>query len=64
MIFQPTDEVELPSGGLRMVQESIMDRFRISQVFGRHSAPGIDVRKFAICDGQIMASQEDFDREG
>lgn len=61
LIFQPAEEVELPSGGLRMVQEGIMDRFGISQVFGMHNSPGIDVGKFGISDGPIMASQDDFD---
>lgn len=61
LIFQPAEEVELPSGGLRMVQEGIMDRFGISQVFGLHNSPGIEVGKFGICDGPVMASQDDFD---
>ncbi|WP_407151127.1 M20 aminoacylase family protein [Bradyrhizobium sp. ORS 86] len=61
LIFQPAEEVELPSGGLRMVQEGIMDRFGISQVFGMHNSPSVEVGKFAICDGPIMASQDDFD---
>lgn len=61
LIFQPAEEVELPSGGLRMVQEGIMERFGISQVFGMHNAPGTEVGKFSICDGPIMASQDDFD---
>lgn len=61
LIFQPAEEVELPSGGLTMVQEGIMDRFDISQVFGMHNAPGTEVGKFSICDGPIMASQDDFD---
>lgn len=61
LIFQPAEEIELPSGGLKMVQEGIMDRFGISQVFGMHNAPGMDVGKFGICDGPIMGSQDDFD---
>lgn len=61
LIFQPAEEVELPSGGLRMVQEGIMDRFGISQVFGMHIQPGIEVGKFGICRGSIMGSQDDFD---
>ncbi|WP_407151101.1 M20 aminoacylase family protein [Bradyrhizobium sp. ORS 86] len=61
LIFQPAEEVGLPSGGLRMVQEGIMDRFGIHQVFGMHNLPGIEVGKFGICDGPIMASQDDFD---
>lgn len=61
LIFQPAEEVELPSGGLRMVQEGIMDRFGISKVFGMHNSPSIEIGKFGICDGPIMASQDDFD---
>lgn len=61
LIFQPAEEVELPSGGLRMVQEGIMDRFGISQVFGMHNMPGMEIGKFGICDGPIMGSQDDFD---
>ncbi|RVB72060.1 MULTISPECIES: M20 aminoacylase family protein [unclassified Mesorhizobium] len=61
LIFQPAEEVELPSGGLRMVQAGIMDRFGVSQVFGMHNMPGMELGKFSICDGQIMGSQDDFD---
>lgn len=59
-IFQPAEEV-LPSGALRMVREGVMDRFGISQVFGMHNAPGIDIGKFGICYGPILASLDEFD---
>ncbi|MER8724833.1 M20 aminoacylase family protein [Mesorhizobium sp. M1027] len=61
LIFQPAEEIELPSGGLKMVQEGIMDRFSISQVFGMHNKPGMEIGRFGICDGPIMGSQDDFD---
>ncbi|AJD43866.1 amidohydrolase [Rhizobium sp. SEMIA 4085] len=61
LIFQPAEEVELPSGALKMVQEGIMDRFGISKVFGMHITPGVDIGKFSICPGPIMGSQDDFD---
>ncbi|MDX8522752.1 M20 aminoacylase family protein [Mesorhizobium dulcispinae] len=61
LIFQPAEEPEFPTGGYKMVQEGIMDRFGISQVYGMHTAPGIEIGKFAICDGPIMGSQDDFD---
>ncbi|PTE06343.1 M20 aminoacylase family protein [Mesorhizobium helmanticense] len=60
-IFQPAEEVELPSGGFKMVEDGFLDRFGISQVFGMHNWPGIDVGNFAICAGPMMASQDDFD---
>lgn len=59
LIFQPAEEDGL--GGQRMVEQGIMDRFCISQVFGMHNRPGMEVGKFGICDGPIMASQDDFD---
>jgi amidohydrolase len=59
LIFQPAEEGAL--GGQRMVQEGIMDRYNISQVFGMHNMPGIEVGKFGICDGPIMAAIDEFD---
>jgi hippurate hydrolase len=61
LIFQPAEEVELPSGGFKMVEDGFLDRFGISKVFGMHNWPGIEVGKFAICAGSMMASQDDFD---
>ncbi|WP_027527322.1 M20 aminoacylase family protein [Bradyrhizobium sp. Ec3.3] len=59
LIFQPAEEGAL--GGLRMVQEGIMDRFNISQVFGMHNAPGMEVGKFGIRHGPMLASLDEFD---
>lgn len=59
LIFQPAEEGA--GGGKAMVSEGIMDRFTISQVFGMHNMPGLDIGSFAICDGPIMAALDDFD---
>jgi amidohydrolase len=59
LIFQPAEEGAL--GGLRMVEAGIMERFGISQVFGMHNMPGIDVGRFGICAGPIMAAIDEFD---
>lgn len=59
LIFQPAEEDGL--GGQRMVEEGIMDRFEIGQVFGMHNAPGLEVGKFAICDGPAAAALDEFD---
>lgn len=59
LIFQPAEEGAL--GGQRMVQEGIMDRFGISQVFGMHNSPGMEVGKFGICHGPILAALDEFD---
>lgn len=59
LIFQPAEEDG--QGGQRMVQEGIMDRFGISQVFGMHVRPGIEVGKFLTCDGPNAAALDEFD---
>jgi len=59
LIFQPAEESG--EGGQRMVQAGIMDRFSIAKVFGLHNVPGIDVGKFGICPGPIMAALDEFD---
>lgn len=58
LIFQPAEEHGL--GGRKMVQEGIMERFGISQVFGMHNGPGMQVGKFGISEGPIMGSQDNF----
>ncbi|MQU71786.1 M20 aminoacylase family protein [Sinorhizobium meliloti] len=59
LIFQPAEEDGQGAG--RMVQEGLMDRFNISQIFGMHNMPGIEVGKFGIRDGSIMAALDEFD---
>lgn len=59
LIFQPAEEDG--RGGQKMVQEGIMDRFGISHVFGMHNEPGLEIGKFAICDGPLMAALDEFD---
>jgi hippurate hydrolase len=38
-----------------------MDRFNITEVYGMHNMPGIEVGSFSICDGPIMAALDEFD---
>jgi hippurate hydrolase len=63
LIFQPAEEVELPSGGLKMVQDGFLDRYDISRVYALHNKPGIDIGHFACRIGALMGSQDDFDIE-
>lgn len=63
LIFQPAEEDGGGDklGAQKMVEAGIMERFGISRVFGMHNAPGMDVGKFGICHGPIMAAQDDFE---
>src|SRR5690349_20361196 len=49
VIFQPAEEGGC--GGREMVQDGLMDRFGIEQVFGMHNYPGLPVGEFAIRPG-------------
>jgi amidohydrolase len=59
LIFQPAEEGA--GGGRTMVEDGFLSRHNISQVYGMHNMPGIDVGKFGICDGPIMAALDEFD---
>lgn len=59
LIFQPAEE--FGGGGEVMVQEGIMDRFNISQVYAIHNAPGKDFGSFNLKPGPIMAAADTFE---
>jgi hippurate hydrolase len=56
VIFQPAEEGG--GGGRAMVQDGLLDRFSIQEVFGMHNTPGLPVGHFAIRQGPIMASAD------
>jgi amidohydrolase len=58
VIFQPAEEGG--AGGLAMVQDGMMERFGIGQVYGMHNLPGLPVGSFAMRKGPIMAATDEF----
>jgi amidohydrolase len=56
MIFQPAEEGG--AGGKAMVDDGLMDRFGIQEVYGMHNYPGIPLGQFAIRPGPLMASAD------
>ncbi len=58
LIFQPAEE-EGGGAGV-MVEEGLMDRFDISEVYALHNAPGIPVGDFHTTPGPIMAAVDTF----
>lgn len=58
LIFQPDEEDG--GGGEVMVQEGIMDRFDIGQVFAMHNAPDLEVGTFHLNHSAIMAAADEF----
>jgi hippurate hydrolase len=58
VIFQPAEEGG--AGGKAMVDDGMMDRFGITEVYGMHNMPGLPVGQFAIRRGPLMAAADRF----
>lgn len=59
VIFQPAEEGG--AGGRAMVEDGLMDRFGIGEVYGMHNMPGLPVGSFAIRPGPVMAAADEFE---
>ncbi|MDQ0456541.1 M20 aminoacylase family protein [Rhizobium paknamense] len=58
VIFQPAEEGG--QGALAMVEDGLMERFGIQEVYGMHNMPGMALGTFAIRKGGIMAAPDKF----
>jgi hippurate hydrolase len=58
LIFQPAEEQG--GGGVEMVNEGIMDRFGISEVYALHTSPFHEAGTFNTSPGPIMAAVDEF----
>ena len=56
VIFQPAEEGG--AGGKAMVDDGMMVRFGIDEVYGMHNYPGIPAGQFAIRPGPVMAAAD------
>jgi hippurate hydrolase len=59
VIFQPAEEGG--AGAKAMINDGLMDRFGIEQVYGMHNGPGIPIGSFAIRPGPVMAATDAID---
>lgn len=59
VIFQPAEEGG--GGGREMVNDGMMDRFGIQEVYGMHNMPGTPAGTFAIRPGPLMAAADLFE---
>jgi hippurate hydrolase len=58
LIFQPAEEGG--GGGREMVNDGMMDRFGIAEVYGMHNMPSVPLGHFGIREGGIMAASDQF----
>lgn len=56
LIFQPAEEGG--GGGRAMVQDGLMDRWGVQEVYGMHNQPGMPIGSFALRPGPLMASSD------
>ncbi len=56
VIFQPAEEGG--AGGKAMVDDGMMERFGINEVYGMHNYPGMPVGAFGIRPGPMMAAAD------
>jgi hippurate hydrolase len=59
VIFQPAEEGG--AGALAMINDGLMDKFGIAQVYGMHNEPRLPVGSFAIRKGSTMAAADTFE---
>ncbi|MEM1076993.1 MAG: M20 aminoacylase family protein [Pseudomonadota bacterium] len=59
VIFQPAEEGG--GGGREMVEDGLMERFGIEEVYGMHNWPGVPAGTFAIRPGAFFAATDQFE---
>jgi amidohydrolase len=58
LIFQPAEE--MLGGGRVMLEEGLLERFPMSQLYGLHNWPKLPVGSFAVRPGPMMAAADRF----
>jgi amidohydrolase len=61
VIFQPAEEGG--AGGKAMVDDGMMERWNVQEVYGMHNMPGLPTGHFALRPGPMLAASDRFDVE-
>ncbi|MCW2308619.1 M20 aminoacylase family protein [Rhodobium gokarnense] len=56
MVFQPAEEGG--AGAKEMIEDGLMERFGIQEIYGLHNIPGIRSGNFAVKSGAMMAATD------
>jgi amidohydrolase len=57
VIFQPAEEGG--AGAMAMIDDGLMDRFDIEEVYGMHNWPGLPLGSFMLRKGPVMAAADE-----
>ena len=57
-VFQPAEEAG--AGARTMIEDGLMTRFAIDEVYGMHNLPGLPIGRFALRPGPMMAAADQF----
>jgi amidohydrolase len=58
VVFQPNEEGL--TGSLAMIEDGLIERFGIQQVYGMHTSPTHELGEFALCAGPMLAACDKF----
>jgi amidohydrolase len=58
IIFQPAEEGG--AGAKAMIDDGLLERFGIEEIYGMHNMPGLPVGEFAIRPGPLLAAADEF----
>jgi hippurate hydrolase len=58
VVFQPAEEGG--AGGKAMIDDGLITRWGIQEVYGMHNAPGLPVGRFATRNGALLAAADKF----
>lgn len=56
LIFQPAEEIG--TGAVAMIEDGLMERFGIEEVYGLHNLPGLPIGAFGIRQGPVLAATD------
>ncbi len=59
VIFQPAEEGG--AGAKAMIEDGLIERFNLQEVYGMHNMPGIPLGHFAMRHGPMMAAADQFE---
>lgn len=61
VVFQPAEEGG--AGGKAMLDDGLMQRFAVDEIYGMHNLPGLRLGAFSLRSGPIMAAADRFEIE-